>query len=134
MGSPAVILLDTHVLVWAVADPSRLSRTAIQTIRDAQQSEGLAISAITFWELAVLLARRRIELYGTIENSLKRFTDQIAVRPITLEVAAAACQFPPHYSRDPADRIIGATAQLENMPLVTKDQNLRDSGLLHTIW
>jgi len=129
-----VILLDTHVLVWTVADPSRLSKNATQIIRDAQRNEGLAISAITLWELAVLLARRRIELYGTIDNSLRRFTEQVGVRPVTLEVAAAGCQFPAHFSRDPADRIIAATAQLENMPLVTKDQNLRDSGLLHTIW
>jgi PIN domain nuclease of toxin-antitoxin system len=65
-----VILLDTHALVWAVADPKRLSRAAAAAIREAQQEGGLAVSAITLWELAPLVARGRIQTYGTLDASV----------------------------------------------------------------
>jgi Uncharacterized protein conserved in bacteria len=115
-------------------EPSRLSKPAESAIREAQSDEGVAISSITLWELASLLARRRIQPFGTIENSLRLLTEKVAVKPITLAIAAACGEFPRHYSGDPADRIIGATARVENMSLVTKDQSIRNSGLLHTIW
>src|SRR2546422_10299277 len=53
---------------------------------------------------------------------------------ITPEIAALATQFPDEYSRDPADRLIGATARAEGVPLVTRDENIRRSTLLRTIW
>jgi PIN domain nuclease of toxin-antitoxin system len=58
----------------------------------------------------------------------------VAVKPITAEIAALATQFPDEYSRDPADRLIGATARAEGLPLVTRDENIRKSPLLNTIW
>jgi PIN domain nuclease of toxin-antitoxin system len=56
------------------------------------------------------------------------------VKPITPEIAALSTQFPDDYSRDPADRLIGATARAEGVPLVTRDENIRKSTLLNTIW
>ena len=129
-----MILLDTHVLVWLGLEPSRLSKAATEAIREAQAIDGLAISAITLWELSSLLGRGRIRPLGTIENSIGLLTGIVAIRPITLKIAAACSEFPRDYSGDPADRIIGATARVETMALITKDQNMRDSGLLHTIW
>jgi PIN domain nuclease of toxin-antitoxin system len=57
-----------------------------------------------------------------------------AVREISPEVAALAVQFPEDYSRDPADRLIGATARAHGWPLVTRNENMRASPLLQTIW
>jgi PIN domain nuclease of toxin-antitoxin system len=129
-----VILLDTHALVWAVADPKRLSRAAAAAIRDAQQEGGLAVSAITLWELAALVARGRIQAYGTVDASVRLLTEGVAVKPITPEIAALATQFPDDFPHDPADRLIGATARAEGLPLVTRDEGIRHSPLLRTIW
>jgi len=66
-----VILLDTHVLVWMVAEPKRLSRAALAEIRSAQREGGIALSAISLWELASLVARGRIRAYGTVDASVR---------------------------------------------------------------
>lgn len=129
-----MILLDTHVLVWMVADPKRLSREAARTIHGAQARDGVAVSAITLWELASMVARGRIQAYGTVDASVKVLIEGVIVRPITPEIAALATHFPPDYSSDPADRLIGATARAEGIPLLTRDERIRSSPLLRTIW
>ena len=107
-----MILLDTHVLVWMVADSKRLSKSALGAIRAAQREGGLGISAISLWELAWLVGRGRIQAYGTVEASVRLLIEGVIVRPITPEIAALAAQFPEDYPRDPADRLIGATARV----------------------
>ena len=129
-----MILLDTHALVWAVAAPNRLSRTAEAAIRRARAKDGVAISAITLWELANLVARGRIQAYGTVEASLRLLSEGVTVRPLTAEIAALTTQFPDDYPWDPADRIIGATARAEGLVLVTHDERIRSSPLLKTLW
>jgi PIN domain nuclease of toxin-antitoxin system len=129
-----VILLDTHALVWAVAAPNRLSRAAAAAIRKARGKDGVAISAITLWELANLVARGRIQAYGTVEASVRLLSEGVTIRPLTAEIAALATQFPEDYPRDPADRIIGATARAEGLVLVTHDENIRGNPLLKTLW
>jgi PIN domain nuclease of toxin-antitoxin system len=129
-----VIVLDTHVLLWAIADSKKLSRSADAAIRRSRQADGLAISAITLWELASLAARGRIRGYGTTESSLNRLIEGVTVKPITPEIATLAAQFPDDYSHDPADRLIGATARAEGLALITRDEGIRKSPLLKTIW
>jgi PIN domain nuclease of toxin-antitoxin system len=86
------------------------------------------------WELAWLLTRRRIQAYGTIEVSVRLLLEGLTILPITPEIAALAAQFPDDYPRDPADRIIGATARAEGLTLVTRDASIRHSPLLKTVW
>ena len=129
-----MILLDTHVLIWARDDSRQLSRAAISAIRRAGRSDGLAISAISLWELGLLLARGKIQAYGTIDESFRLLINGVTVRPITAEIAALATHFPSDYSHDPADRLIGATARAEGLTLITRDENIRRSPLLRTVW
>jgi PIN domain nuclease of toxin-antitoxin system len=129
-----VILLDTHVLFWAVDDSKRLSRAAASEIRRARRHGGIAISAISLWELSWLLSTGRIQSYGTVEASIQMIVEGVTVRPITPEIAALAMQFSDDYPRDPADRLIGATARAEGLTLVTRDERIRRSPLIKTVW
>jgi len=129
-----MIVLDTHVLYWAVDDSKHLSPTAASAIRRARRGGGIAVSAITLWELSWLLGSGRIRSYGTIETSLRKMTEGVTVLPITPEIAALAVQFPDDYPSDPSDRLIGATARAEGMTLVTRDERIRRSPLLRTVW
>jgi len=131
-----VILLDTHVLVWLVGQPEKLSKAAASAIRRARSSDGLSIADVTIWELALLLARGVVQSGGTVENTLRNLLGRsgVSIKPITPEIAALATQFPIDYPRDPIDRLIGATARAEGLALVTRDEGIRKSPLLKTIW
>lgn len=131
-----MILLDTHVLVWAAIEPKRLSRSAASAIRRARASDGVSIAAVSLWELASLFSRRRIVSYGTVGASVRQVLDGLGVivHDLTPEVAVLATQFPEDFPRDPADRLIGATALAVGMALVTHDEDIRRSPLIKTIW
>ncbi len=131
-----MILLDTHVVLWLVISAERLSRAAASAIRRARVGEGMAISDITLLELAHLFSRGIVLSRGTTEDSIERIISAsgVNVRPITPAIAALATQFPDDYPRDPADRLIGATARAEGIALVTRDERIRSSPLLKTVW
>jgi PIN domain nuclease of toxin-antitoxin system len=131
-----VILLDTHVLAWLVTDDDRLSRSARSAIRRARASDGVAIADVTIWELAFLFSRGLLRTRGTVENTVHNFVTRsgVSVKPITAEIAALATQFPEDYPKDPIDRLIGATARAEGIALVTRDEKIRSSPLVRTIW
>jgi PIN domain nuclease of toxin-antitoxin system len=129
-----MILLDTHTLIWLKVEPSKLSAKASEAIHAARQSDGLAISAITLWEVAWLATHGRLDFVGTVDAFVERISSRVAIRPITPKIAVLANQFPPTYSSDPSDRLIGATALAEGIALVTKDRTIRDCKQIKTIW
>lgn len=131
-----MILLDTHVLVWLMGEPEKLSKAAASAIRRARSSGGLSIADVTIWELALLLSRGVLQSGGTVENTVRNLVGRsgVSIRPITPEIATLATQFPNDYPRDPIDRLIGATARAEGLALVTRDEGIRKSPLLKTIW
>jgi PIN domain nuclease of toxin-antitoxin system len=129
-----MILLDTHTLIWLMVEPSRLSARANQAIRSAHQGGGLAISAITLWELAWLATHGRLSFTGTLDAFVENITSRVAIRPITPKIAVLANQLPATYSSDPSDRLIGATALAEGITLVTKDRSIRTCKQISTIW
>ncbi len=130
-----MILVDTHVVVWLAFDESRLSRKAKAAIEHARRNaEGLAISDITLMELATLASKGRIRLSISLESFLQEVEARFVVLPISGRACARAIALPPAYPKDPADRIIGATALVEGLPLLTADRQILRSKVLRTIW
>jgi PIN domain nuclease of toxin-antitoxin system len=129
-----MILLDTHALVWLARDPSKLSQAAAEAIRSSVQSGGLAISAMTIWELAWLATHARLSLKEPVDDFVEELTSRTAIRPITPRIAILANQLPATFPSDPSDRLIGATALAEGIALVTKDRSIRNCKQIKTIW
>ena len=131
-----MILLDTHVLIWLMIEPKLLSRAAASAIRRARASGGIGIAAISLWELAWLFSLGRVKGRGTVEAWVRTLVQEAgaAIKPITPEVAGLATQFPADFPQDPADRLIAATARAEGMVLVTRDERIRRSPLVRTLW
>ena len=135
MGRSLLILLDSHIVIWLAQDFERISAKAQVAIRDARKKEGgLAVSCITLIEIARLASHGRILLTPDAETVLAEVEDRFAVLPITRNIALQAFELPERYPSDPADRIIGATALIEDIPLITADQAIRKSRAVPTIW
>jgi PIN domain nuclease of toxin-antitoxin system len=135
VGRTLLILVDTHVVVWLAFEQSRISskaRTAIDEARNLR--DGLAISDFTLLEVATLAIRGRINLRISLETFLQEVEARFVVFPITSRTCARAMSFPTTYPKDPADRIIGATALVEGLSLITADREIRLSKLVPTIW
>jgi PIN domain nuclease of toxin-antitoxin system len=135
MGRLVLILLDTHVVIWIASDDSRISRPAQAAISKARQRDrGLAISDFTLVELSMLFRKKQFKLAVSLEAFLSEVERRFVVLPITANVALQALELPRSYPNDPADRVIGATARIEDIPLVTVDAKIRNSRAVPTIW
>ncbi len=135
MGRSLLILLDTHIVIWLAQEPDRISAKAQAAIRDARNKDhGLAASCITLLEIAQLSSHGRIRLLPDAETVIAQIEDHLVVLPITRNIALQAFELPERYPNDPADRIIGATSLIEDIPLVTADSKIRASRAVSTIW
>jgi PIN domain nuclease of toxin-antitoxin system len=121
-GAPRVkLLLDTHIWLWSLLEPARLSRRIVKAL----EANEIWISPISAWEIIVLCRKNRIELNN---DPAEWITDALArapfhEAPLTMEIALATKTIVlPH--RDPADRFLAATAKVYNLTLVTADRNL----------
>ena len=130
-----MILLDTHVVIWLALEPGRISKRARAAIQETRQrGEGLAVSDITLLEIATIENKGRIKLNASLEAFLAEIEARFIVLPITGRICVSALALPATYPRDPADRVIGATALVEGLPLITADDGIRRSKTLKTIW
>jgi PIN domain nuclease of toxin-antitoxin system len=122
-----MILFDTHVLVWFVNGDDKLSRQLRERI-SFHQENGLAISAITVWETAMLTNRNRIQLNTSIEDWISTVLQlpYIELIPLSPEISIEAIHLPSPFHKDPADRIIVATSRILNIPVATIDRAIND--------
>ena len=125
-----MILLDTHILIWLLIAPEILSPKARKVIVAARKAGALGISAISLWEIAWLVENKRIEVDVSVGSFVRKCASYVQVVPITQEIAVRSVQFPDSYPRDPQDRIIGATAIVEDIRLLTHDKLIIGSGLV----
>jgi PIN domain nuclease of toxin-antitoxin system len=125
MGSEQVILLDTHIWIWWVQGDERLS-PAEKSLLDAYPAGQAVISAISFWEVALLITKKRLRVSCSLDEWIGRATapSAICIQPISHTVAITACTLPGAFHNDPADRILVATANELGCPLVTRDARI----------
>jgi PIN domain nuclease of toxin-antitoxin system len=135
MGRSLLILLDTHVVIWLAQDFQRITQPAQAAIKEARKKDrGLALSSITLVEIARLGSYGRVNLIPDLETFLSDIEQRFIVLPITSYIARQAFELPASFPKDPVDRVIVATALVEDLPLLTADAAIRKSRTVPTIW
>lgn len=132
-----MIVLDTHALIWWInADAARLSGAAKQAIEAALSGDGLVASAISAWEIAMLVAKGRLELTMDVERwlDLASAIEGFRFVPIDVGQAVRSVNLPGAFHPDPADRFIVALALELDAPLVTADARISAYPRVRTIW
>ena len=124
------MVVDTHILIWAMQNDKRLGRTARGMIGEAARGDGLAVSAITPWEIAMLAHKRRLALGRDVAAWIDEALSLPGVRLMPLEPAICidSVRLPGTLHPDPADRFIIATARHADLPLMTADRAVLDYG------
>ena len=128
-----MIVLDTHAWIWWVIGSDKLSKKAKKV---CDSSEILLISAISVWEVAMLVAKERIGFDRDVELWIKQALALPGIRlePLTPAIAVRSTRMPGRMRGDPADRMIAATAMEYGVSLVTCDRHLVDYPHLRTVW
>lgn len=132
-----MIVLDTHALVWWATGDISLSNKARANIEGQQLRNGnVVVSCISVWEIAMLVRQGKLVLsmdvgawlaaVGTIKS--------LQFMPVDVDIAVASVGLPGQFHKDPADRMIVATARRLSAPLVTKDSKIRAYPHVRTIW
>jgi PIN domain nuclease of toxin-antitoxin system len=136
MGRITMILMDTCAIIWDALKPDQLSKSALNAINKADESNALIISDISVWKISMLIKKKRIEVDTTTANFINLILQSrgISVQSISPEIAELSVNFGSDISNDPANRIIAATSIILNTQLVTADQNLIDSQMINTVW
>lgn len=131
-----MIVLDTHTLVWWVTGDGALSKKAGKEIERELSGGTIIVSAISAWEIAMLVAHGRLVLAMDVSSWLATVAEIEAVRfhPVDVEIAAKSVELPGNFHKDPADRMIVATARKLAVPLVTKDDKILCYPHVKTIW
>jgi len=121
-----LLLLDTHVLVWLMFGDVKLGQQVTAAIREAARENRLLLSAITPWEIALLVSKKRINLYRDLMEWIREALAMPGLQlvPLEPEIAVASTRLPFEMHPDPADRILVATARHLGATLVTADQSL----------
>jgi PIN domain nuclease of toxin-antitoxin system len=124
----STLLLDTHVLVWSLEEGPRLGVSAKKVLNEAARQSRIAISAITPWEIALLVSKERLQLGADVMVWVRDALAKPGVRLVTLdpEIAVASTRIPFEMHADPADRILVATVRQLGATLVTADRALLD--------
>ena len=119
------LLLDTHIWLWSILQPSRVGRHLRQELGSSRNE--IWLSSISTWEALLLTAKGRIRIHGDMTEWLTQATKRFRQAPLTHEIVLAAYDLPlPH--RDPAGRFLAATAKVLELTLVTADERLLGLG------
>lgn len=130
-----IALLDTHVLIWWLTDRARLSPAQQEVVASAGPGSPLLVSGVSLWEVATLHGLGRIRLAVPLRDWLEAAVAPPLVRlqSISPAIAAELAGLPDTFHRDPADRILVATARVLGATLLTQDRRIVEADLVNTL-
>lgn len=131
-----MIVLDTHVWLWWLHEPDRLSTDAAKLILQEQESGSIIVSAISVWEVAVKVQSGKLVIPMDINRwyDLARSYPATVIEPLSPVDAIASTQLPGSFHKDPADRIIVSLARRRAVPLLTCDRKILEYEHVITVW
>jgi PIN domain nuclease of toxin-antitoxin system len=131
-----MILLDTHAWIWWVSNPDLLSAEARTLIDKALVERKIHISAMSVWEVAMLVAKNRLQLTMEVGDWIRASEGLPFVQfvPVTNTIALKAVRLPLKLLADPVDRLVMATAVVLDLVLITKDKKMHKEARVKTVW
>jgi PIN domain nuclease of toxin-antitoxin system len=124
-------LLDTHVFLWAIGEPEKLSKRAARVIED--EANELLLSAASLWEIVLKTQAGKLQIPqgpGFLAEHMARLG--VESLPVEAGHVLALLSLPPHY-RDPFDRLLVAQCQVENLTILTADATIRQYAV-QVVW
>lgn len=120
-----MVLLDTHILVWWTLDPDKLSRKAMSSCSRIVNT-GCCISSISIWEIGIKISNGALDLGMTIDEYLQKIQELNCVEIVAVDERIWIESIKLDWDhRDPADRVIVATALSRKIPIITRDEKIR---------
>lgn len=131
-----MIVIDTHVWVWWLSDPKKLPARARGALTEAAGDQAIYISSISTWEILLLASKDRLEfkMDATDWIASSEALPFLHFVPVDNAIAIRSVRLPEPFHKDPADRIIVATAMTMGAPLVSSDRRIRRYPHVKTIW
>ncbi len=131
-----MILLDTCAIIWDATNDTKIHPDITKIIDTAEKNNQLMICDISFWEIAMLIGKNRLDLTVGADEflTLYQYKRNLIVHSITPKIAERSVQFDKRVNNDPADRLIVATAMELDATLITADNNLREFSEVKTLW
>lgn len=127
MSAEAGLLLDTHIWLWLIGGSTELDNKTVKLLDGAAGEGRLFVPEIAVWELATLIAKKRLTLSMPIKNWVQEamLKPGIEMAPLSWDISIESTMLPGVLHADPADRIIIATARIKKYSLVTRDEKIQ---------
>ena len=131
-----MIVLDTHVWVWWLSDPDKLPATARRAVAKGAADRAIYISAISAWEIALLVSKDRLQLTIDVQDWIARSEALPFFHfvPVDNAIAIRSVRLPEPFHKDPADKIIVATAMVMGTPVISSDTKILKYPHVKSIW
>jgi PIN domain nuclease of toxin-antitoxin system len=131
-----LILLDTHAWVWWLSDPDKIPARSRKLLTQAAEQTTIYISCISAWEIMLLEAKHRLQFSTDAEDWIRKAEALPFLRfvPVDNTIAMRSVRLPQPFPKDPADRIIVASAVILGATLITADARIRSYRHVRTAW
>ncbi len=132
-----MIILDTHTLIWWIDSPEKLSKKARKIIeKEKSKEKNILVSSISVFEIYLLIKKDKLTLANPPDLWLEKIETlpSVSFIPVNNEIAAESVKLTDFSHKDPADRMIVATAQIMGATLITSDKKIRSYPSVKSLW